>query len=76
MMSETTTNTKGRPDERELLDEVARHVDGIDARTLVHVFVTKGYGRYDIQRTIQRALDKGALDLGSKLRLCVVRQAA
>ncbi|MCK1641908.1 hypothetical protein IVA95_31260 [Bradyrhizobium sp. 157] len=75
-MTSDTKASKGRPDERELLDEVARHEAGIDALSLVQLFSQKGYLPYDIQRTMQRALDKGVLVLGPKLRLCVIREAA
>ncbi|MES2196355.1 MAG: hypothetical protein V4517_18195 [Pseudomonadota bacterium] len=76
MTSETTANTRGRPGERELLDEVARHEGGIDALSLVQIFSQRGYLPYNVQRIMQRALDKGALALGPKLRLCVVRETA
>ncbi|MCK1305708.1 MULTISPECIES: hypothetical protein [unclassified Bradyrhizobium] len=75
-MATAVMDTTGRPDERELLAEVSRHPDGIDALTLVQIFSQRGYEPYNIQRTMQRALDKGALELGSKLRLCVALVAA
>ena len=61
MTSDTNANTRGRPDERELLDEVARHEGGIDALSLVQIFSQKGYLPYNTQRTMQRALDKGSI---------------
>jgi hypothetical protein len=66
----------GRPTERELLDEVARHTDGIDALSLAKLFEAKGYEPYNVQRAMQRALDTGVLELGTKLRLYARRVAA
>lgn len=67
---------KERPTERELLDEVARHHDGIDALTLTTTFTEMGYHPYSVQRTIQRAMDKGDLEVGPKLRLYASHEAA
>jgi hypothetical protein len=53
----------------ELLKTVAPHKDGINARILAEELVRLGYPEYEVQRAIQRALDRGILELGPKLRL-------
>jgi hypothetical protein len=63
----------GRPTIRELLDEVERHENGIDALDLAGIFINKGFPSYSVQRTLQSALDRGELQLGSRLRLRVAR---
>jgi hypothetical protein len=72
----TAASEDVRPTERDVLTEVARHPQGIDALTLVSSLEAKGYDPYSIQRVIRRALDKGSLELGSKLRLRVSEEAA
>jgi hypothetical protein len=75
-LSTTAGSDDPRPTERDVLEEVARHPEGIDAVTLVSSFEGKGYHPYSIQRVVQLALDKGSLELGSKLRLFRARVAA
>jgi GNAT superfamily N-acetyltransferase len=55
--------------EGELVQEVERHGEGIDAVSLGEEFEARGYGRHDIQRAIRYALDRGVLELGPRLRL-------
>lgn len=57
------------PTERELVEEVVRHGDGIDAVSLGKEFESKGYAQYNVQRAIRHALDRRVLELGPKLRL-------
>jgi hypothetical protein len=65
-----------RPTEAELLEVVAQHRDGIDALSLAHIFTAKGYEAYNVQRVMQRALDRGALELGPQLKFVLARAAA
>ncbi len=57
------------PTETELVEEIERHSDGIDAVTLGEAFESRGYLRYSVQRAIRHALDKGDIELGPRLRL-------
>jgi hypothetical protein len=63
-------------DAKELLDEVGKHDQGVDALTLARTLMGKDYHPYAIQRAIQVALDRGDLELGAKLRLQRARVAA
>lgn len=64
------------PADSELLDEVARH-QGIDALSLTKAFTERGYEPYSVQRIIQRNMDKGTIEVGSRLKLYIkARQAA
>lgn len=62
-----------RPTESEVLTAVQKHGRaGVDAATLVSDLMKDAqYSRYDVQRAIQRALEKGSLELGPKLHLQV-----
>jgi hypothetical protein len=71
-----TSGNDACPTEQELLDEVAKHPEGIDAVTLGKIFESQGYKTYSIQRVLQRALDNGSLDLGSRFKLRVSQAAA
>jgi hypothetical protein len=62
--------------EDKLLEAVARHKDGIKARDLVRKLARRGYREYDVQRAIRRAMDRGILELGPKLRLLSARVEA
>jgi hypothetical protein len=65
----TSRGTESGPSEKELLDAVASRPEGIHAVELTEIFTKKGLHRHSVQRVIQRALDRGDLELGSKLRL-------
>jgi hypothetical protein len=54
---------------QELLDEVGKYDQGVDALSLGNTLVARSYHPYAIQRAIQLALDRGDLELGPKLRL-------
>jgi hypothetical protein len=54
---------------QELLDEVGKYDQGVDALSLGNKLVARSYHPYAIQRAIQLALDRGDLELGPKLRL-------
>jgi hypothetical protein len=69
----TASSGDGCPSEHVLLEEVARHPQGIDAVSLADIFLKQGHHAYDVQRAMQRALDKGVLELGPKLRLYASR---
>jgi len=68
-MPDSQSTQDGQPTENELIAEVERHGDGIDAVTLGKKFESQGYGQYNVQWAIRRALDKGAIELGPRLRL-------
>ena len=53
----------------EVVREVSRHAEGIDAATLGETLASQGYRRYSVQRAIRHALDKGDIELGSRFRL-------
>lgn len=53
----------------DLIAAVERHGDGIDAISLGKELEASGYQQYSVQRAIRHALDKGLIELGSKLRL-------
>jgi hypothetical protein len=52
-----------------MLEAVRSHKEGLKSRDLVERMTILGYPEYEAQRAIQRALDRGALELGRKLRL-------
>ena len=62
--------------EKEVVQAVGQHSDGIDAQSLAKTLVGQGYREYDVQRAMQRAFDKGLLELGPKLRLIKARAKA
>jgi hypothetical protein len=68
-MPDSKSTQDDRPTQNELIAEVERHGDGIDAVTLGRTFESQGYGQYSVQRAIRRALDKGTIELGPRLRL-------
>ena len=53
----------------ELVTALQGHVGGLPAGELFRALEQKDYDAPEIQRTIQRALNAGAIHLGSKLRL-------
>jgi hypothetical protein len=55
--------------EQNLLKALRFHKEGLKSRELVERMTGLGYPEYEAQRAIQRALDRGALELGRKLRL-------
>jgi hypothetical protein len=55
--------------EQNLLKALRSHKQGLKSRELVKEMTGLGYSEYVTQRAIQRALDRGALELGRKLRL-------
>jgi hypothetical protein len=62
--------------ENTVLKMVARHKNGINARALAEELTRLGYPEHDVQRAMQRALDRGVLELGPKLRLLSARVEA
>src|SRR3546814_8021497 len=67
--------TTDRPTPQALINAIGDR-DGIDAQSLADIFIEQGHSPYEVQRAIQNALEKGVLELGSKLRLTVPRHAA
>jgi hypothetical protein len=65
-----------RPTEAEVVNYVFTRGVGVAAVEVMRHFVSEGYPARDVQRSIQRALDRGALELGDKLRLTAARQLA
>jgi tryptophan synthase alpha subunit len=68
-MTQTLMSGGGRPTDEEILAKVSTYPQGVDALELTEQFVREGYDSYSVQRAMQRALDKGVVELGSKLRL-------
>lgn len=52
----------------DVVTEVSRHAEGIDAATLGEKLVSRGYRRDSVQRAIRYALDKGDIELGPRFR--------
>ena len=59
----------------DVIKEVSAYSKGINAVTLGNKMVAKGYQLSSVQKAIQRALDKGQIELGSRFRL-QIRTAA
>lgn len=69
----TTAIQADRPTPQALVEAIGTR-EGIDAQSLADMFVEQGFARYEVQRAIQNALEKGVLDLGPKLHLYVARE--
>jgi len=76
MPGSDTSAKRVLPTDGELVQEVVRHSDGIDAVSLGEKFESQGYAKYNVQRAIRHALDRGVLELGPKLRLYHRQSAA
>src|SRR3546814_17313222 len=74
-MMQAANLTTDRPTPQALINAIGDR-DGIDAQSLADIFIEQGHSPYEVQRAIQNALEKGVLELGSKLRLTVPRHAA
>ena len=53
----------------EVIKEISRHAEGIDAATLGDKMASRGYRRHSVQRAIRNALDRGQIELGPRFRM-------
>lgn len=54
--------------EKAVLALLAKRRGGITARELASALARKGYPEYDVQRVMQRGLDRGDFELGPNLQ--------
>ena len=64
------------PTDDEVMAIVGATEDGIDAASLVDQLVAGAHTRRNSQRAVQRALDRGKIDLGRGLRLVIAHHHA
>src|SRR3546814_14567201 len=67
--------TTDRPPPQALINAIGDR-DGIDAQSLADICIEQGHAPYDVQRSIQNALEQCVPELGEKLRLTAHRHAA
>lgn len=65
-----------RPTEHQVVEFIATQRDGISALVVMQHFVDEGFDVRNVQRAMQRALDRGSLELGPKLHLIAAKQLA
>jgi hypothetical protein len=62
------------PTEQQLVAIARQHSEGVDADTVFRELVNAGYEPAEIRRSVQRALDKKVLTLGSRMKLVAARE--